>query len=81
MPSGRDLEKPRTHTSGLAAESLNFLFLLCSVASGTPSLKAKAKSTLRLKGVSLLKEGRLLEGGRGGGSSALEAARASSKPP
>lgn len=76
--------------SGLAAESLDLLFLVCLIASGTLSLKAEAKLTLHLKDVCWLKEGGLLGGGQeagpstfptqhGGRSAALEATRAGSK--
>lgn len=63
VPSRHVLDKPRRHTSGLAAESLDLLFLSCLIASGTLSLKAEAKHSLHLKDVCWLKEGGLLGGG------------------
>lgn len=65
VPSRHVLDKPRRHTSGLAAESLDLLFLSCLIASGTLSLKAEAKHSLHLKDVCWLKEGGLLGGGAG----------------
>lgn len=64
VPFRNVLDQLARYPDGPATESPDFLFLLCLVASGTVTFKAKARFTLHLRRVCLPKEGRLREGGK-----------------
>lgn len=61
VPSRNVLGQCARHPNSLATESLDLLFLLCSVALGTVTLKVKVKFTLHLMRVCLGKGGSLRE--------------------